>query len=126
MYEAALGRNAEKLEQTLLDEYPGPGEHKRGRRAAAWLIAKQRNVGWTELLADKAMWEVLQFVVHGVRAFAYPDVAFPSYFSAPHFKKLPFFTHERISRSWGARNLLGAIYLQFYWLVTSGEAIIMA
>ena len=78
---------------------------------------------FNSVLNEKSMFEVLQFAVHGVHAFTYPDVAFPGYASAPEFKKLPVFTPDNVFRGWGVRNLLGAIYLQFYWVVTSGEGI---
>ncbi len=62
------------------------------------------------------------YVVQGkLSNFTYPTVnhELPAPSALPHFHKgEPLATH-RLGASWAFRNLLGAMYLQFYWLITS-------
>ena len=46
--------------------------------------------------------------------FAYPAIS-----PTGSLHQQPLLTVDRLNASWGARNLLGAMYLQFFWLVTS-------
>ncbi len=108
LYEAALGRDDEKLERALFTEYD-PAEYTEGRRLTMEKEAEASGMGWTDILVNAALRQVLEYAVGDLYAYAYPDINYPD----------DYLTVDRLTRSWGARNLLGAMGLQFYWLITS-------
>jgi len=120
LYEAALSRDVDKLEQGLFwDEELGFVEDRR-----LYLQEKALATGadWTDVLVDSALTQVLEFTVSSVHAFAYPDIAFP-YRSSIDDRSDPLLTTDLFTQSWGARNLIGAIHLQFFWLLTSERSL---
>ena len=116
-YEAALSRDEEKLERVLFTEV-GEEDSQR-RRQYVKERAEFSNRNWIDLLVDSALAQTMEFVVHEVRAFTYPDITFPHHELAQNMIKSPSLRVGDLHRSWGARNLLGAMSLQFYWLITS-------
>lgn len=77
------------------------------------LVQRPQPIDWEGFLVDTAMAEIWGNLVSVLSVFAYPTLA-PTVEAAP-------LTADRLVTAWGARNLLGVIYLQFYFLVTSGE-----
>jgi hypothetical protein len=117
LYEAALSRDVEKLEQGLFWDEESEFDEDRWRLLQEKVRATGEN--WTDILVDSALSQVLEFTVPEVHAYAYPDIAFPCRTSGDRTD--PLLTVDQLTQSWGARNLVGAIHLQFYWLITSGE-----
>ena len=68
---------------------------------------------WIDVLVDRAMGQVWEHVMT-LAIFAYPAIS-PT--DGPGIR--PLLTVDSLNASWGVRNLLGAMYLQFFWLVTS-------
>jgi hypothetical protein len=52
--------------------------------------------------------------IGALTVFAYPVIS-----PTGDLRQQPLLTVDRLNASWGVRNLLGAMYLQFFWLVTS-------
>ena len=107
LYEASLGRDREKLERALFSE--DDPEDAEDTRHTLEIRAEASGMDWTDILVDLALKQVLEYALGDLYAFAYPDVNYPD----------DYLKVDRLTRSWGARNLLGAMGLQFYWLITS-------
>jgi hypothetical protein len=75
----------------------------------------------TETLVDKALMRVWQRVQDKLSNFTYPTInhELPTTSALPHFHKGAPLAPHRLGASWGFRNIIGAMYLQFYWLITS-------
>lgn len=75
----------------------------------------------SEMLVDKALFEVWGIVQGKLSDFAYPAINHESPYtvSLPHCHTGDLFAPHRLAASWGFRNLLGAMWLQFFWLITS-------
>jgi len=120
LYEAALGRDEQKLELALFPE-DDPEYAEERRRALAEKVAATGS-GWTDILIDSALSQVLEYAMGNIYAYAYPDVTFPQQHQLAHDPdSAPLLRVGQLARSWGARNLLGAMGLQFYWLITSAS-----
>ncbi len=76
------------------------------------LVDRPKPIGWGDFLVDAALAEIWSKLVSILSVFAYPALTFVG--------PLPL-TTNRLVPTMGARNLVGAMYLQFYWLLTSGE-----
>lgn len=109
LYEAALGRDTDKLEQELGTD----------RRQHLQIKAESTGADWIDVLIDAALSQVLEFTIQPIRAFAYPEPAFPGRYPVADEKARPLLAVDHLIQGWGVRNLLGAIHLQFYWFVTS-------
>lgn len=117
LYEAALSHDEERLEQAI---YSGePPDREEGMRKALEDKAAVTGASRTDILVDRALGQVIEFVIHPVHAFAYPDIGWPP---SPigSGTEAPLLSVEGITRGWRARNLVGAMHLQFYWLITAG------
>jgi len=103
LYEAVLGRDEEKLERALsLEsdlEYAVTLENS----------AKASGVKWVDALINRALRQIIEYALGDLYVYAYPHISYPD----------DYLTIDQLTRSWGARNLLGAMGLQFYWLITS-------
>lgn len=109
-YEAALSRNEEKLERILL---PEDGQEYALRRQQ--FLERQARIpgnNWIDALVDGALSQTMEYVMGNVYAFAYPDITWD-------MDNMQLLRVDDLTRSWGARNLIGAMSLQFYWLITS-------
>jgi hypothetical protein len=117
LYEAVLNRDPDKLEALIFT----PGED------SEWLERRRRHVSG---YADKTGSDSIDVLVSGALAevcehlgalnvFAYPTIAYPVINPTGSLRQQPLLTVDRLKASWGVRNLLGAMYLQFFWLVTS-------
>jgi hypothetical protein len=76
---------------------------------------------FVDLLVDKALMRVWHVVQDNLSNYAYPVInhELPQTGAAPGLHKGDPFALHRLGAAWGFRNLLGAAYLQFYWLITS-------
>ncbi len=108
LYEAVLSRDDVKLEHALFPEHES--EYAEDRRRRRKEKAELSGASWTDTLVDWALHHVVEYALGDLYIYAYPDITYPDD---------GLYTVERLTRSWGARNLLGAMGLQFYWLITS-------
>jgi hypothetical protein len=108
LYEAVLGRDDVKLERALFPAYDL--KWAEDRRNALEKRAEASGAEWTDTLINAALNQVIEYASGSLRTYAYPYIAYPEDENL---------TVNRLTRSWGARNLLGAMGLQFYWLITS-------
>ena len=67
---------------------------------------------WNTLLMHKAIVELWTTVGSALSVFAYPAL---TYDKESNLALSP----DKLTSTWRVRNLLGAIYLQFFWLITS-------
>jgi hypothetical protein len=111
LYEAVLNRDAGKLEGLLFGE--GNPQWSGSGREHVFKRMRETNGGWTDALAERALSQIWEHL-SALAVFAYPAIT-PARGSYPE----PLLTVERMVATWGVRNLLGAMYLQFFWLVTS-------
>ncbi len=114
-YEAALSKDVDKLEQAL--QLEGAASGARRRREHFRKMAKHHGITYTEALVDVALDFVFWDVQQVLEAFTYPCLAQHSSSGRPPFTEP--WTPERMRASLWPRNLLGAMYLQFFWLITS-------
>jgi hypothetical protein len=75
------------------------------------LIYKSLPGDWNAFLMDRALLDIWGMVGRTLSVFAYPSLAAP--------RGLAPLSPEKLTGSLKVRNLLGAMYLQFYWLITS-------
>ena len=127
LYEAAVNHNADELMRLLSDlevkrcmeraPYSSLAQTTGGGRKAA----VDQDLMLTETLMDKALMKVWHVVQDKLSNFTYPTInhELPSTSALPHFHKGAPLAPHRLGASWGFRNLIGAMYLQFYWLITS-------
>ncbi len=131
LYEAAVNKDADALMQLL-----GDLEVKHCMERALYSALAQATGGGrkaavdqdqilTEILVDKALTKVWHVVQDKLSNFTYPTInhELPSTSALPHFHKGEPLAPHRLGASWGFRNLIGAMYLQFYWLITSRAGI---
>lgn len=111
LYEAVLNREPDKLESLL---FP-PGEEREWQeRGRQHMNERMEETGsdWIDGLVDRALHQVWEYT-SALDVFAYPTI------SPTGGYQQSLLTVDRLNASWGVRNLLGAMYLQFFWLVTS-------
>ncbi len=114
LYEAALSADEDKLEAVL---FPVGHTGEDLGRLYEW-IAKESNGTHVEVLVDIATRHVGGVVQQVLNAFAYPCPTFRlSRFGGGSVFELQ--SPRSLTASLWPRNLLGAMYLQFYWLITS-------
>jgi hypothetical protein len=116
LYEAALNRDTDNLELLLFPSEEDPGWVER-RRYYAQEQMRRSGASWTDALISMALAQVWEYVM-ALDVFAYPTIS-----TVDNLHERPLLTVDRLTASWGVRNLLGAMYLQFYWLITSAGAL---
>jgi hypothetical protein len=112
LYEAVLNREPVKLESLLFPPGEEPEWLERRRRYVNELMEKTGS-DWIDVLVDQALGQVWEYIM-ALAVFAYPAIS-----PTGSLHQQPLLTVDRLNASWGVRNLLGAMYLQFFWLVTS-------
>jgi len=102
-YEATLSKDVEKLE-LFRENLP--------------LTADLSVVTYADALVDKVMRNMIEEVQEVLAQYTFPCIAhrWGSVENPPHVR---LWRPDQLIRSLYPRNLLGAMYLQFYWLVTS-------
>jgi len=112
LYEAVLNRDPVKLESLL---FPPGGEPEwlEERRLYMNEFIEETGFDWIDVLVDRALGQVWEYIM-AIAVFAYPTIS-----PTGSLHQQPLLTVDRLNASWGVRNLLGAMYLQFFWLVTS-------
>lgn len=119
LYEAVLNRDAEKLEGTIFGEKGNEGLRKKLEAKA-----DRTGAGRIDVLAQAALMQLAEYVSSPLQVYAYPTIAYPTPAATAGgavaaFENTAPWAEDKLGRGWGARNLAGAMYLQFYWLVTS-------
>jgi hypothetical protein len=116
LYEASLNRDTDKLELLLFPPKVDPRWLERLERRRQHLREEMRQSGanWTDTLIARALSDVWDYV-SDLDVFVYPAVG------ADILHEQSLMTVDGFTVSWGVRNLLGAMYLQFYWLITSAS-----
>jgi hypothetical protein len=116
LYEAALSKDREKLEQVWNIE--GPSQNALEGRKYFRLIAETIEATYFDALVHVATRQVLWEASEVMSEYSYPYLTHrsPSGSEALDEKLAP----ELLMPSVRPRNLLGAMYTQFYWLLASG------
>jgi hypothetical protein len=112
LYESVLNRDTNKLELLLYPPQDGPERLQQSRQHAKELMHKT-DATWIDVLIDQALRQVWEYVME-LAVFAYPGIG-----TVGDLHQQPLLTVDRLTASWEVRNLLGAMYLQFYWLISS-------
>jgi hypothetical protein len=112
LYEAVLNRDTDKMEALL---FPPEDDPELLNRRGQYVNELMHETGseWIDVLVDRALGQVWEHVM-ALAVFAYPAIT-----PTGSLNSRPLLTVDRLNASWGVRNLLGAMYLQFFWLVTS-------
>jgi hypothetical protein len=79
------------------------------------LIYDSRPGDWNALLIKRAIMEIWITVGSALSVYAYPAITYQEGSNLMSLSLSP----DKLTSSWRVRNLLGAIYLQFFWLITS-------
>lgn len=117
LYEAAISGNREKLEQALFSY--GDAEWIKDRRRLLKDGAAISGASWVEVLTNAALFQLVEFAHGPLVTSCYPVISYPQLYSPIPEDGAPPMKPDDFSRGWAARNLWGAMGLQFYWLVTS-------
>ncbi len=115
LYEAALSRDEAKLEKLIVSEEYWGDEFV---QFLLELRAKRTGADRVDVLVEAAAFALWVQVDEVLNAFAYPVVTFEQSTDVLVFSKTSGL--GSLTASVWPRNLLGAMYLQFYWLITSG------
>lgn len=115
LYEAAVSREKEKLEEVV---FADEGMRQHPNRELYDLIAGTPGGTHIDVLVDIAMSTVSGLIQEVLKEFAYPCPTFGLSRRGPEPSELR--SPKSLTASLWPRNLLGAMYLQFYWLTTSG------
>ena len=117
LYEASLNRDAAKLESLIFGEAGDGGLRDELKRKAD----ASGGEWWVDVLATRALMQTVEYVRALVSVYAYPAIACPDERADGTSEKESPWTEKQLFQSWGARNLAGAMYMQFYWLITSAS-----
>ena len=112
LYEAVLNRDPDKLGTLILTLEEGP-EWLERKRQHVHEYANETSSDPVDVLVSVALAEVWEHI-GALDVFAYPVIN-----PTGDLHQEPLLTVDRLKASWRVRNLLGAMYLQFFWLVTS-------
>jgi hypothetical protein len=119
LYEAVLNRDPDKLEALIFTPEEDPEWLERRRQHVSGYANKLRRKTGSDrsdeidVLVSVALAEVWEHI-GTLEVFAYPVIS-----PTGSLLQQPLVTVDRLNASWGVRNLLGVMYLQFFWLVTS-------
>jgi len=116
LYEAATSGSLPKLEQILKHILSFDSEDDGERRKRSKVRAESEDDGRLDGLVSVALGQMIEYASGALISYCYPVISYPDWPEG----ELPLLAPDKLSRGWGARNLLGAMGLQFYWLVTSG------
>jgi hypothetical protein len=119
-WEAAHSSDEEQLERALSRHlnWDIEGESLLGEvRKTFGARARRSGVTYADILVHVATSHALVSVQEVLQEFAYPYIASGS----PRRRRIPdhLYSPDGLAATWWPRNLLGAMYLQMYWLMTS-------
>jgi hypothetical protein len=114
LYEAVLNRDSDKLATLIFTSVEDP-EWLGRRRQYVSGYANETGSNRIDVLVSAALAEVCEHIIGTLNVFVYPDINYPT----SVLRQQALLTVDGLNASWGVRNLLGAMYLQFFWLVTS-------
>lgn len=115
LYEATLSKDVSKLEKALMVDGASP-EARKGRKYFQ-SISEPRGISYPEALVDGALRIMFEDVQQVLEAFTYPCLI--NHSPSNQLPSDHVWTLETMKSSLWPRNLLGAMYLQFLWLVDS-------
>jgi hypothetical protein len=120
LYEAALSGDVEKLERAIYIDGPTRGQYRIevGGRDHLRQKAEWAGVAYAEFLVDMATRIVYDRVQGTLADFTYPCLSPRSPSGEPAGYDELWHPDLMASSLW-PRNMLGAMYLQFFWLITS-------
>lgn len=117
-WEAAVSKDKDHLEEALFGRPEKLSMLEESRQASRKDFASQARssgIAYADTLLDVALVTTAKIVQDAVEAFAYPSLELDIFERSSDAPYSP----ELLRRTWAPRNLLGAMYLQFYWLITS-------
>jgi hypothetical protein len=117
LYEAAIGRDRHKLEQVLFDDEDR--ERVTETRQRLKVEAEATGTDYEDVFMNTALFQLIEFASGALISYCYPVISYPPRYSHLPEDAAPPMTPDQLARGWGARNLLGAMGLQLYWLITS-------
>jgi hypothetical protein len=116
LYEAAISGSRPKLEQVLKYVLSSDREDDGETRQRSKTQTESEDDGRLDGLVSVALSQMIEYASGALTSYCYPVISYPD---CPE-GELRLLAPDKLSRGWGARNLLGAMGLQFYWLITSG------
>jgi len=116
LYEASLSKDEEKLERTLMTRSPSSVEDLREYGRLIGELAG--GASYVDSIISIATSLMSAFIQDTLEMYAFPSIAFDLP-PRESYQREPLYRLEALYPSWQPRNLLGAIYLQMYWLLTS-------
>jgi hypothetical protein len=115
LYEATLSKDTAKLEQAFKAD--GDSAEARRRRSRLRSLARGRSISYVDCLVHYTLERVFSDVQQVLETFTYPCLVHHSPSTRPPVEHV--WTLDTMKSSLWPRNLLGAMYLQFLWLVDS-------
>ncbi len=115
LYEAAMSKDADKLEAALMRRSKDSVEDL---RAHAQFRMERSGGSYLDALSNLAAELIFLRIQDVLERFTYPCISIDRE-TRVVLEPEPLFTVDQFYRSWQPRNLLGALYLQAFWLVTS-------
>lgn len=115
LYEAAMSKDEDELEAALMRRSKGSVADL---RASARFRMERSGGSYLDALSNLAAELVFLRVQDVLERFTYPCISIDRE-ARVVLEPKPLFTVDQFYRSWQPRNLLGALYLQAFWLVTS-------
>jgi len=118
-YEAALSRDLEKLKTLVAEDMNDMQlEFEDVKDYMESVLMLTRGATYADVLIDWVMFNVVSNVQEVLQDYTFPSIAHQTSRSErPPLHEL--WSPDVLIRSLYPRNLLGAMYLQFYWLITS-------
>lgn len=118
LYEAVLNKDADSAARLILEEYPSLSAETLGAITASGRVDKKSimhivDEGFGGDYLAYALETACWLVETTVRTYCYPTLR-PEGASDP----------SALGNSWGFKTLLGAMYLQMYWLIAAGGDVV--
>jgi hypothetical protein len=115
LYEVVLNQDPDEAKRLVIAEYPLISAELWGSSTSDWeveetvqIVADEFGGNYLAYALEASSWLVERTVRQYCHATLRPEGA-----SDP----------SKLASSWGFENLLGAMYLQMYWLMSSGDAV---
>lgn len=117
LYKAALSKDVPKLEEVL--DLQGTAQRMPSVGDYIEQLLKRSTASYVDILVDIATRHVASQVQSVLSKFAYPSLGFD--LSDPLADRCRLQSPQSLTASLWPRNLLGAMYIQFYWMMTSAS-----
>jgi hypothetical protein len=83
--------------------------------------AEATGASWRDVLVSESLFQLIEYASGALTSYCYPVISYPREYYHRLEANTPLITLDKLAPGWGARNLPGAMGLQFYWLITSSE-----